>query len=305
MGSYLSHLVERALGSTEGLQPAASNPFEPAPLAETAIEGPASPGADVERRARLPQERTLPPAQVDLSTERHEPCPEPASRVFDAVIEQAVATRAPAAAPMPRHAEVESDHPELPRREIPEPLGGMDALDAQPMEMANPPAVAAQRISARRHIPLRRAQTERMSPEPITPLPAPVRSALERAAQRRVLAGVEPAAEPHADGSAPRRRDATADSQPGSTDSAQAGTGIANVQMRAKLAPLVRAHPPAPPAGAQMASAPDVHITIGRVEIRAHTAPARAKPPPAKTPGALRPSLSLSDYLSRRGKGRA
>ncbi|QKV56549.1 MAG: hypothetical protein HT580_04340 [Dechloromonas sp.] len=46
--------------------------------------------------------------------------------------------------------------------------------------------------------------------------------------------------------------------------------------------------------------APEVHITIGRLEVNP---PARPTPPPAPRPRGPVP-LSLSDYLARRNGGR-
>jgi hypothetical protein len=51
------------------------------------------------------------------------------------------------------------------------------------------------------------------------------------------------------------------------------------------------------------ARAPDVHITIGSVEIRAQTAPARPGGAPKSRPQRL--SVSLADYLQRRGGQRS
>lgn len=48
-------------------------------------------------------------------------------------------------------------------------------------------------------------------------------------------------------------------------------------------------------------AAPDVHITIGRVEIRAAPASAPARPPPPRRSAAV---PSLADYLARRDEGR-
>jgi hypothetical protein len=48
---------------------------------------------------------------------------------------------------------------------------------------------------------------------------------------------------------------------------------------------------------------PDVHITIGSVEIRAQQA-ARPTPPKANPTRALKPTLSLDAYLTKRREGR-
>jgi hypothetical protein len=57
------------------------------------------------------------------------------------------------------------------------------------------------------------------------------------------------------------------------------------------------AQPMQPSAG--QAAEPVVHVTIGRVEIRAVAAPAT----PKRSSAAAKPALSLSDYLERRGGG--
>lgn len=67
----------------------------------------------------------------------------------------------------------------------------------------------------------------------------------------------------------------------------------------APLAPRRAAPSPPPPAAAERAEAPAIHISIGRIEIRA-TAPAA---PPAAAKRAA-PRLGLSDYLRSRDGGR-
>ena len=70
--------------------------------------------------------------------------------------------------------------------------------------------------------------------------------------------------------------------------------------------PLIVPNTPPPPVfspPAQVnAALPAVHVTIGRVEIRAVTAPA-SPTRASKAAGSNRPTMSLSDYLARRGKG--
>ncbi len=67
------------------------------------------------------------------------------------------------------------------------------------------------------------------------------------------------------------------------------------------LSPAARALTPAASRSAATAerSAPDVHITIGRVEIRAQQ-PAARPPPAAKAVRAMRPILNLDGYLRQR-----
>jgi hypothetical protein len=103
--------------------------------------------------------------------------------------------------------------------------------------------------------------------------------------------GIDPAA-----GSASRRREAAQSSKP----------------LPQPPAPLVRAHPGNPkeraPALNVLPSSrdtrdgaePSIHVTIGRVEVRAHTSP----PKPAPRPAAPRAQegLSLQDYLKHGGK---
>lgn len=71
-----------------------------------------------------------------------------------------------------------------------------------------------------------------------------------------------------------------------------------------KPAPLgsVMAAPPSSTGPDAKPTAPSVHVTIGRVEIRATTATS-AQPKSAKPAPTSRPSLSLADYLARRNKG--
>jgi hypothetical protein len=116
-------------------------------------------------------------------------------------------------------------------------------------------------------------------------------------------ARVAPAA-PGAPGRAPR-------SGPGSRSGPEAPAGepapaaLARPAARARLAPLP---PPEPAAaggrarglGADGAAEPVVHVTIGRLEVRA-AEPARPAPPRRSLAA---PSVSLDDYLRRRREGR-
>jgi hypothetical protein len=85
------------------------------------------------------------------------------------------------------------------------------------------------------------------------------------------------------------------------TDAAPASASP--VRRAPPLAPMTRALPPPAIKAAPASPVPDVHISIGSVEIRANTAPARAKPV-APQPRALRPSMNLTDYLHKRRGGR-
>lgn len=77
-----------------------------------------------------------------------------------------------------------------------------------------------------------------------------------------------------------------------------APTLLAPVEARAH-APRVASRvtpyvPPAPESVLMPEPAPVVHVSIGRIEVRAVHAPAPSAPPPKSTPS---PSLSLDDYL--------
>lgn len=67
--------------------------------------------------------------------------------------------------------------------------------------------------------------------------------------------------------------------------------------MPAQPLPASDAFAPEEPA---LGRAPTVHVTIGRVELRAA---ASAPPPPGARPAGTRPALSLNDYLARRSNG--
>ena len=58
---------------------------------------------------------------------------------------------------------------------------------------------------------------------------------------------------------------------------------------------------PAPESRPKSREAPSVHVTIGRVEVRAHTAP----PPPRERRPSVGSALSLQDYLERGGGRRS
>ncbi len=65
---------------------------------------------------------------------------------------------------------------------------------------------------------------------------------------------------------------------------------------RARAEPQ-RAQPAPPPHAAQ--TPPAIHVTIGRVEVRAVTPPA-ARPAPQPKP--VKPAMSLADYLEQRNR---
>ncbi len=90
------------------------------------------------------------------------------------------------------------------------------------------------------------------------------------------------------------------------TDESQAGRPRSQnreakaATIEAVLAPRLPqpgAPPPVRPLSAK-AERPVIHVTIGRVEIRAVSAPAA----PKRTPAPSKPALSLNDYLQRRSK---
>lgn len=78
---------------------------------------------------------------------------------------------------------------------------------------------------------------------------------------------------------------------------AQRGILEAPARSGAALSPIPAME--ATPASAAPAQ-PSVHVTIGRIELRA--APQAAPVPAAKAPSANRPTVSLHDYLARRNK---
>ena len=303
--NYLSHLVGRALRLTQPLEPARGNPFEPAQAREPAPTDFEPPEQPITQRLR--------PARIDASAPAvasAEPAPEaqpamPVAARFDEVLAQ-VPPRAKLSAGVPAHPSASPPGTPLSSEAEGAPLAvsetaaehGMGA----PAEGKHSPAsrlAAASEVLRRptASVPLQPARTETAKTavaDLFTPAPHSTQRGSGRAAQLREHLENKPAVETRADVA-----------QRLSTDEALPVSQLLAPRLTTALTPMSRASPPPAIAGAtaSLAATADVHISIGSVEIRAQTSPARAKPVSGK-PRASRPSMSLGDYLQKRGGGR-
>ena len=175
--------------------------------------------------------------------------------------------------------------------------------------LTGPPGPAVSALAAESH----EAQSARaVAPHPRRlPTPPAVPSISELASQEPSAAGTHIQNVSHRN--SPRARQQAAPLRP-AIDASHASDPLApahEAHAAERRPPTRRRQPPAlrpataetaatraiqPVAAASSVRAPDVHISIGRMEV--HAAPARATPPrPAPT---LRPQQSLADYLARR-----
>ena len=89
---------------------------------------------------------------------------------------------------------------------------------------------------------------------------------------------------------------------PASAPAAPRASKDANREMPAPFAPITSRTLPAQPAVEKAASAPTVHVSIGRIEVRAHTV---AAPLLSRSSGRAVPRLTLDAYLRSRKAGGA
>jgi hypothetical protein len=299
--NYLSHLVGRTLRLNQPLEPARGNPFEPAQAHEP--EDPASPEQRITQRLR--------PVRMDApaSAVVHAPPPgeTPAQEVsvverLDAVLSQAPAPRvvAPRGEPSMTPGATQSASESPTQVETAATPARATPMSAAHTEDATSPAASWAEASRnlrrpRADVPLQPARSERQHyatedarrPASLTAPRSPTPVTQSRTRTVAAARSAESAA-------TPAQRQPPGDAAPVSS---------APVRRAAPLVPVMRALPPRDSATATAPAAPDVHISIGSVEIRANTSAPRAKAVASQT-RALRPSMNLSDYLQKRRGGR-
>jgi hypothetical protein len=306
MSSFLAHLVQQVVPGRALLQPVASQAEGDA---AAVVSGATTAEADdvVEATIAAPQRR---------GSMAREPRGETA--------EASEAVSGVAAAPIASIADSATAPGVVPRVEhlAPPVARSADRTRAQP----EPAALTqpARQVSERLPLPKPDVQVKRSSavaPESQSPLirndeprapsvamtsapvirPAPLVSPMPSAANPRVAAPAPPRAQAERT-PARTQRPVVAASITKAPAPAVVGTSLRD------RSPSVVPRPPRLPALAEPASpstsAPQsVRVTIGRVEVRAvapQASPARTTKP---APAANRPTLSLADYLARRGKG--
>jgi hypothetical protein len=216
---------------------------------------------------------------------------------------------------------------------VPRPLAAEPAPSADPRpapaelgDLPPPPARDAV-LRHRERIPARSRNDDELQRRPIVQTEVPPSEPVEEIEHRLVVEALALPAEPVAGSPGPARREVAAVPLPVAPAAAREHVGEDRVlgdrpreeppppdePRRPRLGTLSeptrpgtlavasrRSEPPPKPAGGSTPpSAPTVHVTIGRVEIRAVTAPA----PPARRPPSVR-TTSLDEYLSERNRRR-
>ncbi|HEU4778495.1 MAG TPA: hypothetical protein VFS58_01300 [Steroidobacteraceae bacterium] len=309
MSGYLAHLVSRTLGLGAPLVPLRKSPFEPAAEAdnagiwEGATDEPCTDAAEISHplpRALVPERvRTAEPdgnaAQGGAGARSRitRPSPDAAAR-FEEVVALAetgspaelrgrrvgALGRAPAEAGDDGLANTLMHEPESSSRAMPNARHASDVAVAPPVV-----ARALEQTTLERGVISSQADSSRAAAR--TALTSPTTSLARKRDSR------------------PGRRDPAAEvaeAPPRRETPSQAVDMLAKPRMI--LAPASRALPPVGLRGrAAERRAPDVHISIGSVEIRAQQTASRAQPKTASV-RALRPTLSLDAYLTKR-RGRS
>lgn len=281
MAGFLTHLVQRTLaaspvlaprlsGRYEGPREASESPFPPDPEAVSGEPVPQGPARTQTESSAMPEARE-PSARHAWAIEPNGPEPVTESmpmRVGKTVLESsevAVASRVDASLPTPPHA----------RRD------GLPHVQGAPA-----PQAAAQATTGGTRMP----PQDVAAFQPSSPPPRPHEVESHVAAQRVVPRHALPEPAPDVNAS-PSLFVPSVDASPQPQPRA-APTGML-VEHRLPGASDHQRQP------AQAPAAPTVHVTIGRIELRA-AAPAPA-PAPSRS-AAKAPTLSLADYLERRAK---
>ena len=269
-----------------------SEPLRSEPLAHDAAEASAN---ALRARAEKPVLRPAPDAPKAAGPARPQPHSESSRRPVFAAREAAKSPPAVSGA-LPRNAPHEpAEEPPIrwarhsPRR------------TRQSVEMADPaPANPPSGVDTRRHaLPTPRQARARALPAPdaqhVATAPPRQQQQQQEQEQRRPTAVTK--SEPASDRAPPRQPAEPAAPSPAKPSAAPRpvfARGLPAAGPQSQRPPGVAAREPKP-------SAPDVHISIGRVEIRA-VAPTEIPERRAKAPSA--PVESLVDYLARRDGGR-
>ena len=270
MSGFLHQLAARSLGLTPDIRPRAALPYAAPP--EDAVAGTDNPLATP---ASVPPSPT-PLHEASASTFRLPPQPLAGQTTI-----VANDSRSPMQfAPDPLAATLlVAPSPQADRQP---PHGAVTPPTADP-ERAPMPVPLAQALIGREAAPTALVPT---TDQPVPPDSAPELPGVDLESLIARLSPPEHAAAPESPSAAPAL-------------TAPLSQPLAQAQTRPPRAALTQA--PSPVAKTSPADAePEVHITIGRLEVNP---PPRPTPPPAPRPRGPAP-LSLSDYLARRNGGR-
>jgi len=276
VNNFLSRLADRALGQAPLVDPLVRSWYDPASELEARETFTAPLPEPRAESASAPPETAVAPARAVGTVDPAAPAAAPP-----------VPVRVPVEAP-PRRGRRGST---LPRAEAPRAGGESDRLPT-----AEPPAEG-------------RSQRQPVATPPPPRVESPRRRRATGARPSEPPARALGAAEGDADQpderpgrlQAPPPEPAVAAQRPAAREqpvSAARRRGAHSSPVRPQLA-SVRAAEAAPAQGrSDSAEPPAVHVTIGRVEVRAPQAPPPPVPPPAPEP---RPGLTLDEYLRTRG----
>lgn len=286
MSGFLHHLAARSLGLTPEIHPRAAFPYAGDPF----VAAPFAPGGPASADGTLAGPPTLDPAQDS-------PAPHQTSATASAH-----GTRLPTAPCTEQPAAPSPNDP--PCANVPYPA----ALEAMPRP-PTPPSADSARPATSVHAPSR-APAQLAMPAPFVPaplVPAPARRAAALAndihtATRESAPDTDPAS---VDLDAliarlVRPSDMADHASPNSpvSDRPPQPQAVSHRQARADAPPYPNSARQHSLAGAE--AAPEVRITIGRLEVNP---PPRPAPPPTPRPRSQAP-MSLNDYLTRRNGGR-
>jgi hypothetical protein len=293
MSDYLSNLVDRSLDRADVIQPRLPSLFEPA-------QGIGSPIAGLWQEAEPRTEtieQSVPEARNQRSVARQ---PSPIARIFDRVVNRRSAesdsnpqlpslstptTTIEVSQPRFQPSSEVTQTGSVDRGELlPNPAAAIQPLSLQPQTSAQ--QIAADHISAEQPeiasptTPDRERQIDRTIAHPDrkpsqNPLPISVRDRIDR---------IEPSLLP---------TDSTNSHNP------QRGQMMESKAME-QLRSFVQAIKPEV-VSSPLPPTPVIQVTIGRIEVRATTAPAT---PAATTTRSKSPVMGLDEYLDRRGGGR-
>ena len=332
MNNYLASIAARTLNTASPVRPRLHGRFDPAP---TASEGSINrPQLDRSRRAlwrsESESEATTSQAGQDDSTNRMsrafnvarepEPVLPPPREVTTAVMRsvgndaptpQALLTnRAPSESNSLAEAERIQQHTRIEALPIRQPLDAgeslaepiraqlpKDNLDPRSAEPRPVPTVPHESMPAIQSLPDKRAEQTSLTPHPVATA-KPVRERELQTIAIREKRLLEDSSLQRDSGIKPP---AVSDVAPRSNEIQSRESKASPVTVQSRITPLTETGPERLPLRQTRAQpSPTIHVTIGRIEVRA----VQQSQSPAK-PRASQPVMNLDDYLRRRSQGSA
>lgn len=295
MPDFFTRLAERTLGLANTIQPVVPSLFAPgAPL----IDGQAEAEQELTTEERAPQPDRAAPEIDALDEQRRNPAQQIAPRSVIGPPDEPPAPTVERARPAQLQIEPAArsePHHAVPAAEAPQMIERLSAAPPtspirQPAERSQPPRTTM------------RAEVDQLVSTPdvapssksIAPRPAVDQQPAATAPSARSLVTAQPVDLHAPDRStvlvpvADERHAPSVERQTNTTQAERPALVVREPSMP-RIQPAQRA--PEPPAAQP---APQIHVSIGRIEVRAVTTPPAATPPPKPTPT---PHISLDDYL--------